>query len=467
MQLDSTLFVWFFCAVYALSWLAAVRPVLRIAVLVVASWAFYATWNTSLLLLIGFSTLLDFVLALRIDATSSDAVRRRLLAVSVCANLGLLGLFKYGDFAAESGNALAASLGLDEPIPVLNLVLPVGICFYTFLTMSYTIDVYRKRIQPTKKLLHFALYVCFFPQLIAGPIVRADDLLPQLRARPQLDLAANSAGLWLVAVGFTKKVLIADRLAVDFVDGVFESPALYSGLEALLAAYGYTVQIYCDFSGYTDVALGTALLLGIRLPENFDRPFQAASLAEFWRRWHKTLSFWLRDYLYIPLGGNRAGTLRTYRNLFLTMLLGGLWHGANWTFVVWGALHGVGLAAVRWTQRRRSGARMPRVLGIALTFHFVVFCFVIFRAESLSSAGALFTQVLAGGFYTSNLPTPTLALLAGALCLHWTPRDWVTQLRDRFVAWPSWVQGGLLAALAVALYQLQPAGAHPYIYYQF
>ena len=278
-------------------------------------------------------------------------------------------------------------------------------------------------------------------------------------------------GLWLILCGLVKKVLVADVIGANLVDGVFETPELYSSLEALVASYGYTVQIYCDFSGYSDIAVGTALLIGYRLPENFDRPFQSGNLAEFWRRWHKSLSFWLRDYLYIPLGGSRHGTWKTYRNLFITMLLGGLWHGNTWNYVIWGALHGVGLAGVRMFQRWRGETEKPslfiRGLYIALTFHFVVFCFVIFRAETMTHAWGVFTAICLGGFSMTNLPWWVGMLVGAALIIHWTPRRWNFKLGATFQAAPSWAQALALAWLAIGLYQVKGADIRPFIYFQF
>ena len=270
----------------------------------------------------------------------------------------------------------------------LRLVLPFGISFFTFETMSYTIDVYRKELPPAERYLDYLLFVCFFPHLVAGPIVRPHTMLPQLAETPVMDADQHADGMWRIAQGLFKKVVIGDFLSENLVKLAFGNPERYSSLEVVIAVYAYAIQIYCDFSGYTDVAIGSAQLFGYRLPPNFDRPYLSLDLQDFWRRWHISLSSWLRDYLYIPLGGSKHGTWKTYRNLFLTMLLGGLWHGAGWTFIVWGALHGGMLAVNRWvSQHRPFGAwRLPRWLSIFLTFQFVCFAWIFFRASSFELA---------------------------------------------------------------------------------
>jgi D-alanyl-lipoteichoic acid acyltransferase DltB (MBOAT superfamily) len=472
MLFDSALFLWFFAAVFVVYWGVSRFPSVRIAWLLVASYAFYAAWNVELLALIVGSTLLDFYVGRALHRSEDAAVRTRWLLVSLCANLGLLSLFKYGNFVLSSVQGVLDAAAVGATLPVLDLVLPVGISFYTFQTLSYTIDIYRRRLEPTNNLLHFALFVSFFPQLVAGPIVRASEFLHQIPQRAVPDAAREGAGLFLIARGLTKKIVFADYLATSLVDRVFDNPELYSSVEILFAVYGYAVQIYCDFSGYSDVAIGAAMLLGFKLPENFRRPYGAADLQDFWRRWHITLSTWLRDYLYIPLGGNRGGTWGTYRNLAITMLLGGLWHGAAWTFVVWGALHGAALGVVRMVQRRWPPARegqggLRRMVGVVVTFHFVCFCWIFFRARSFENAGDVLAGLARGTAYTPNLTLPIVAAIGGAMLLHWTPRRWIDRGSPLFAGLPSFVQGVLLAALAIALAQLKGAGPQPFIYFQF
>jgi len=329
------------------------KPLARVLVLFVVSCLFYHAWAAAmpgpyrylLALLLG-TIVLDYYLAIWIEGTESPRARKALVIVSLVSNLGILGFFKYTNFFTQDV--------LHLPVRPLHLILPAGISFHTFQSLSYTIDVYRRQLRATRSPIQFATFVLFFPQLVAGPIVRAQDLLPQLAELPTLELEKAANGLWRIIVGLFKKIALADTLALVIVDRVFEAPTRFSSLEVLAGVYGYALQIYLDFSAYSDIAIGSAALLGFDLPENFKTPYRSASLQEFWRRWHISLSTWLRDYLYITLGGNRGAPWRTYVNLSLTMILGGLWHGASWAFIVWGALHGFGLAITRYFQRTRD-----------------------------------------------------------------------------------------------------------------
>ena len=329
------------------------KPLARVLVLFVVSSLFYHAWAAAmpgpyrylLALLLG-TIILDYYLAIWIEGTESPRARKALVIVSLVSNLGILGFFKYTNFFTQDV--------LHLPVRPLHLILPAGISFHTFQSLSYTIDVYRRQLRATRSPIQFATFVLFFPQLVAGPIVRAQDLLPQLADLPTLELEKAANGLWRIIVGLFKKIALADTLALVIVDRVFEAPTRFSSLEVLAGVYGYALQIYLDFSAYSDIAIGSAALLGFDLPENFKTPYRSASLQEFWRRWHISLSTWLRDYLYITLGGNRGAPWRTYVNLSLTMILGGLWHGASWAFIVWGALHGFGLAITRYFQRTRD-----------------------------------------------------------------------------------------------------------------
>nr|HEX4317783.1 MBOAT family O-acyltransferase [Kofleriaceae bacterium] len=350
----------------------ATRVLGRVVVLFVVSALFYHAWAATLTtpdgdapapqyryllaLLLG-TIVLDYYLALWIERAESPWARRALVVVSLCSNLGILVFFKYADFFTQDV--------LHLPVARLRLILPAGISFHTFQSLSYTIDVYRKELPATKSVAKFATFVLFFPQLVAGPIVRAQDLLPQLDAPPALDLEASTRALFRIVIGLFKKIALADTLAMSIVDRVFESPGHFSAIEVLAGVYGYALQIYLDFSAYSDIAIGSATILGFDLPENFRTPYRSANLQEFWRRWHISLSTWLRDYLYKTLGGNRKGEVRTYVNLTLTMLLGGLWHGASWTFVVWGALHGFGLAITRAFQRAADPERLAMWAALA------------------------------------------------------------------------------------------------------
>jgi D-alanyl-lipoteichoic acid acyltransferase DltB (MBOAT superfamily) len=331
------------------------RPLGRVVILFVASSLFYHAWAASmpgpyrylLGVLLG-TIVLDYYLALWIERTEDPVARKALLIVSLCSNLGILGFFKYTNFLTQDV--------LHLPVHPLHLILPAGISFHTFQSLSYTIDVYRRQLRATRSVVQFATFVLFFPQLVAGPIVRAQDLLPQLAELPRLELDKATRGLFRIVVGLFKKIALADTLALVIVDRVFEAPEHFSGLEVAVGVYAYALQIYLDFSAYSDIAIGSAEVLGFTLPENFRTPYRSANLQEFWRRWHISLSTWLRDYLYVTLGGSRGSPGRTYVNLILTMLLGGLWHGASWAFVVWGALHGFGLAVTRFFQRTTAAS---------------------------------------------------------------------------------------------------------------
>ena len=343
---------------------AAYRPLGRVVILFVASSLFYHAWAAAmpgpyryLLALLLATIVLDYYLALWIERTEAPARRKALVVISLCSNLGILGFFKYADFLTHD------VLQLD--VRYLKLILPAGISFHTFQSLSYTIDVYRRQLRATRSVVTFATFVLFFPQLVAGPIVRAQDLLPQLDELPPLELEAATAGLFRIVIGLFKKIAVADTLALALVDRVFEAPERFSALEVMVGVYAYALQIYLDFSAYSDIAIGSAQVLGFTLPENFRTPYRSANLQEFWRRWHISLSTWLRDYLYIALGGSRGAPWRTYANLVATMVLGGLWHGASWAFVVWGALHGGGLAVTRYFQRHASEPRTARSLGVA------------------------------------------------------------------------------------------------------
>ena len=350
---------------------AAHRPLGRVLILFVASGLFYQAWAIAmpgayrylLALLLG-TIVLDFFLGIWIENARSPWLRRFLLVQSLISNLGILFFFKYADFINVD------VLHLD--VHRLNLILPAGISFHTFQSLSYTIDVYRGQLRATRSPIQFATFVLFFPQLVAGPIVRAQDLLPQLADLPTLELEQATRGLWRIVIGLFKKIALADTLAISIVDRVFEAPNHFSSVEVLAGVYGYALQIYLDFSAYSDIAIGSAELLGFTLPENFRTPYRSANLQEFWRRWHISLSTWLRDYLYISLGGSRGAPWRTYLNLSLTMLLGGLWHGANWTFIVWGALHGFGLAITRFFQRHRDRGTLVLAVCAALAILGVV-----------------------------------------------------------------------------------------------
>ncbi len=401
MLFNSYQFIIFFLVVLTIYWSLPSRW--RVYLLLAASYLFYASWDYRFLSLIMLSTVIDFASGLAISSTENARRRRLFLILSMSADLGLLGFFKYGNFFIENLRVLLLHLGVRTDLRTLDIILPLGISFYTFQAMSYTIDVYRRAAEPARDFITFATFVAFFPHLIAGPIMRYDYLYPQLKnpARPNPEWLRMA--LFLLLQGYVKKVVISDNIA-PVVDAVFAHVGWHKPGQLLEAAVLFTCQIYCDFSGYSDIARGLAYLLGVELVPNFRAPLLAASITDFWRRWHISLSQWLRDYLYIPLGGNRAGTLRTYANLMTTMLLGGLWHGADWKFVAWGGMHGGLLALERRFRGRETRAGHPtgwrRLLGhlfwMVPTQAIVVIAFVFFRAASFGDAWFLLTTVATG-----------------------------------------------------------------------
>ncbi len=430
--------------------------------LLVASYVFYGAWDYRFLALILFSTVVDYWAGGQLDRKDGPG-RRRLLVLSCLVNLGALGAFKYFNFFVESGAELLAWLGFGRHDATLSIVLPVGISFYTLQSMTYTIDIYRRSLKPTRDAVDFFLYVAFFPQLVAGPIVRASDFLPQLETSRTFAMVRWRSALWLFLIGFFKKVCVSDNVA-PFVDAFYEGPERFDLFASFLAPVLYSVQIYCDFSGYSDMAIATAALLGYRLCENFKHPYFSPNVAEFWRRWHISLSFWLRDYLYIPLGGNQHGEWKRKRNLMLTMLIGGLWHGAAWTFVGWGFLHGAGLVVHRWFQRR--GFRLPHVLGVLLTFSFWTFTMILFRSTSMEVAFQVIKSTLllqASG--PETLPFHLVTALVGLWVVHLLAcRGVLDAYLPRLKRYSFAVAYG--AAWAIAL-NLIYSGERPFIYFQF
>ncbi|WP_404309876.1 MBOAT family O-acyltransferase [Neorhodopirellula lusitana] len=437
--------------------------------LLVASYYFYAYWDYRFCGLLLISTAVDYWVAIAIYRTASVRVRRWCLLVSLLVNLGMLGFFKYFNFFVDSTRPLIESLGWDPT--TLDIVLPVGISFFTFQTLSYTIDVYRGKLKPTKSLLDFALYVAFFPQLVAGPIVRAANLLPQLDELPGFSSRRFYGGFQQLLRGAVKKVLIADRLG-ETVDVVFGGVELYSSVTVWIAVIAYAGQIYYDFSGYSDMAIGVAKMLGYRFPVNFRHPYLATSMSDFWRRWHITLSTWLRDYLYIPLGGSRGSSLATNRNLLITMALGGLWHGASLTFVLWGLWHGAALVIQRAVRWGGSIAMSGRSFVSWLVVMFIVLMgWVLFRSPNLDVALQVYDRMWLSMFDGSNqlriLWLPPLTLLAIGLMvgehLVWTTR-FRRCMRLPFDAWYSPVA---TAMMLWALMLYAPRGFRPFVYFQF
>jgi D-alanyl-lipoteichoic acid acyltransferase DltB (MBOAT superfamily) len=459
-------FAAFFLVVFVLSWALMPHPSVWRPFILVASYFFYGWVDWRWVLLLIASSVVNTVAGQVIARSPSAVTRKRALIAAVAFDLGLLAVFKYlGFFVSELDGALD-SIGLGSPLPLVQIVLPIGISFFTFQAISYVVDVYRG-VTPAASLVDVAILQAFFPHLVAGPIVRANELLPQLRTPRDPRAVLAGPAIFLIVGGVLKKTVIADELARRVVDPVYSDPAAHSGGEITLAFYAFAAQIYCDFSGYTDIAIGLALLLGYQLPQNFNRPYLALSLQDFWRRWHMTLSRWLRDYLYIPLGGNREGRLKTYRNLMLTMLLGGLWHGASWTFLLWGGLHGAGLSAERWAREHFGGFHLPAWVAWLVTFQFVCIAWVFFRAPDLATA----FDVLGGLGLSGPSPLVTLPLVllvVVAVAVQALPPGWWRQAEAWLVARPVAVQGVAVGALLVISdAAVGQQGVAPFIYYQF
>ncbi len=468
MLFTQPIFLLFLAVVLTLQWVVLPRNQARKVMLLLASYVFYAAWDIRFLSLIILSTLVDHVAATRIAASDEATTRKRWLMVSLVVNLGMLGIFKYLGFFADSLQDLIGTFGGEVSDVTLNITLPVGISFFTFQTLSYTIDVYRGSLQPRKSLLDVAVFVAFFPQLVAGPIVRASHFLPQLDTPRRLADVAWRPALTLFLVGFFKKAVVADTIGAE-VDKLFADPAAFGWLATVGGVLGYAVQIYGDFSGYSDMAIATAMMLGYSLGENFNFPYFSRSIDDFWRRWHISLSSWLRDYLYIPLGGNRGSEGATYRNLLLTMLLGGLWHGAAWTFVAWGALHGGALALHRWWTRglgrRATDSPVANAAAIAGTFVFVVVVWIPFRAVTFGDVTQVLTNLVGLGDGTQGL-SPWLAVyLAGAAALHALAYQGRAAKLPETLPAPQY--GALLGVAAAVALALRPLGSSPFIYFQF
>ena len=442
--------------------------------LLLASYYFYALWNVRFLALVVLLSTTDFLLALGIGRSNSHHNRKLLVTISVVIDAGVLFIFKYFNFFSASLTELLQKSGWHVHSYVLdNLALPLGLSFITFRSLSYVIDVYRQQLEPTTRYFDYLTFVAFFPAVIAGPIARAGDLLPQFRERPAITSEQGAEAMFLIMIGLIKKIALADFLANNLVDRVFDQPQLYSSLETLAAIYGYALQIYCDFSGYSDIAIGSALLLGFKLKPNFDSPYRARNLREFWRRWHISLSTWLFDYVYVSLGGLRRNRFNLYRNLMITFLIGGLWHGAAWTFVAWGLLHGIGLGATHWWSlfRKQNRARRQtqwgaKAVGVLLTFNFVCLTWVVFRAPSLHAAGEVLARFGALKFSMGNLSTSILLVLLLTFLSHWLPKRIDFELKHFWTWLPAPVQAAFILSLAAGLYYVAGAEAQ-FIYGNF
>ncbi len=461
----------------------------RNAYLFIVSLFFYYKTSGIFFLLLIFSTIVDFFIGKAIYKSDIKLKRRLLVALSIVVNLSVLVYYKYSGFFTESFNYLFdAQL---KPVDLLakwtnqfagthftidKIILPVGISFFTFQTISYSVDIYRKKLKPVDSIIDFGFYVSFFPQLVAGPIVRASEFIPQLYKKYQLTKAEFGLAIFMILNGLIKKLVIADYIAVNYVDRVFSNPLTYSGFENIMALYGYSIQVYSDFSGYTDVAIGVALLMGFRLPVNFNSPYKALHTGEFWKRWHISLSTWLKDYLYIPLGGNRKGNLRTNFNLMLTMLLGGLWHGASWQFVIWGGLNGIGLVIYKnWrkiTPFRDSKSLAIRFYAIFLTFNFITVTRIWFRSETMEVANNIMYQIT-HAVHINQIWEMIIAyknvfvLMLIAMIIHWLPVRIKDLYKTIFINLPQWAKATAVIIAVFIIWQARTADLQPFIYFQF
>jgi D-alanyl-lipoteichoic acid acyltransferase DltB (MBOAT superfamily) len=473
---NSGLFLFLFVAFAAGYGLLKRTTSLRILYVIAFSIYFYYKSSGIYFLLLIFVSISDYLIAHAIAGSDDKSLKKRLVALSVAINLAMLGYFKYTNFFIEMANGLFGAGFLDFQ----NIFLPVGISFFVFQSMSYTIDVYRGEIRPLSRWTDYLFYLSFFPQLVAGPIVRAKDFIPQIRRPLQVTREMFGAGICFIIGGLVKKAIISDYISLNFVDRIFDEPALYSGFECLMGIYGYALQIYCDFSGYSDMAIGIALLLGFRFPKNFNAPYKSATITEFWRRWHISLSSWLRDYLYISLGGNRKGKIRTYINLMLTMLLGGLWHGAAVRFVLWGALHGVALAVhkawmsiIPWA--KPEGKQMNIILrlgGWFFTFNLVCLGWLLFRAEDMQTVHLMLYQIT-HNFNSAIIPQFVLGykavvgLIVLGYAMHFIPEKIDGDIQRKVSGASFWWQVAMLTAVIWCVMQIKSSDIQPFIYFQF
>lgn len=461
-----TAFLWLYIALSP-----TLRP--RLIYVILFSLYFYYKSSGGYFVLLIFATVVDFTLAKLIFNARERWQKKLYIVLTLVINLGMLGYFKYTNFLFDTFYSLTG--GEFQPF---DIFLPVGVSFFTFQSLSYTLDVYRGNLKPVDNIIDYAFFVSFFPQLVAGPIVRAADFLPQIYKPVVVTPEMFGRSVFLIGCGLFKKAVISDYISINFVDRVFDAPTLYSGIENIVAIYGYALQIYCDFSGYSDMAIGIALLLGFHFPLNFDSPYRSRNITEFWRRWHISLSTWLRDYLYISLGGNRKGKIRTNINLMITMLLGGLWHGPSWRFIIWGGLHGAGLVFHKLYKESKTRteiivpAAWAPILNRILTFHFVCFCWIFFRAPSLDAAGDMIDQIL----LHLNLPIllefirgykAVLFLMLVGFALHFAPRSIEQAFQRTVIQMPFALKAAWMVIIILLVIQTQSAEIQPFIYFQF
>ncbi len=467
-------FAIFFVTVFGIAWLIRPWHLGWRVFLVAASWFFYGFWEPRFVLLLVGSTAANWAMGqdlarMKDEEGKLTAPGRALLSFGITLNLVSLGWFKYYGFFAGELDGVFEFIGLGNPIPLREITLPVAISFFTFHAISYLVDIARGDIEEPMSPLDFALYLSFFPHLVAGPIVRVTEFAPQIREPLRQRLIDASPAFQLILFGLFKKVVISSYLASEIADPVFAAPGAHSSQEVIIGVYAYAIQIFADFSGYTDIAIGCALLLGIRFPQNFDAPYRALSLQDFWRRWHMTLSRWLRDYLYIPLGGNRGPKSFVYRNLVLTMVLGGLWHGAALTFVAWGAIHGFGLVIERELRERFPGAlgRAAPLLQWLITFHVVCFAWIFFRAETFAVAWELIWRSFTAWGPSPALTPVLLLVIGGSIAAQFLPANWSSRLQLSFARLAPAAQAATLAVGLVMIDAMGPEGVAPFIYFQF
>jgi alginate O-acetyltransferase complex protein AlgI len=473
MLFHSLQFMVFLPVVFALYWAVSDRVTLRKWLLLLASALFYMAWNPLPFLIVMYCATSAYLLARAMAKAGSPRAKKALISVSLVSNLGILGFFKYANFFYDAFAEISGWLGIEIVYHRLDILLPLGLSFVVFQTLSYTIDVYRGDCEARKDWVDIALYIAFFPEIVAGPILRAGGFLSQLDRKPEISNAQGAEGLLRVAKGLVKKMLIADLLAANIVDRVFGSPEVYTWLEVWTGVFAYTLQIYYDFSAYSDVAIGCAALFGFKIPENFDRPYKATNLPEFWKRWHISLSTWLRDYLYIPLGGNRSSKLLTLRNVMITMILGGIWHGASWRMGLWGAVHGVGMCLTRifWWKVGMPTGKMPfwRVATAwFFTFMSVMLARIFFRAETMGSAYRIFEGLVPTDTWQAPNVTPrVLIVLCIATALHFGPSNLFQSISRFFVMLPIPVRAAALIGVVLVVKKVADFEVQPYIYFQF
>lgn len=495
--LFTSLYFWgFYAIILAVYSIIYKKNPLRNAFLFVMSLFFYYKSGGYFFGLLIFSTLVDYTAGILIFKSKKEFKRKLFLSISIITNLTLLGYFKYAYFFTDIFNqtfqtdltvinrlALWSNQLTGSGFDISKIILPVGISFFTFQTISYSVDVYRSKLAPVRSIVDFGFYVSFFPQLVAGPIVRAAEFMPQLYQKYRLTKQEFGHAVFLILNGLIKKMIISDYISINFVDRIFDSPSSFTGFENLMGIYGYSIQIYCDFSGYTDIAIGVALLLGFKLPINFNSPYKALNITDFWHRWHISLSSWLRDYLYIPLGGNRKGKLRTNINLLITMLLGGLWHGANLRFVIWGGLHGFGLIVHKlWVKLNTSLNKYynPRIsrnwfthfLSVFLTFNLVSFAWIFFRAETMKDAETMISQI-ASNLSLDLIPLmitsyyKVFAIILAGFIIHWLPASLKEKYRGLFIQSHMVIKLIIIILAVFLIYQAKSAEIQPFIYFQF